>query len=84
LPWEHNLVLLVKLKQPEQRLAYAQRGVMHGWSRAMLEIHIEIRLLEREGQAVTNFAERLPAPGTDLVRQSLKDLKAEKFKPQPA
>lgn len=73
LPWGHNLVLLTKLKRPEQRLAYAGRAVEHGWSRAMLEIHIESRLLEREGRAITNFADRLPAPGTDLARQSLKD-----------
>ncbi len=73
LPWGHNLVLLAKLKQPEQRLAYAQRAVEMGWSRAALTIHIESRLLEREGRAVTNFADRLPGPGTDLARQSLKD-----------
>jgi len=73
LPWGHNLVLLTKLKRPEQRLAYAQRAVEHGWSRAILEIHIESRLLEREGRAITNFADRLPSPGTDLARQSLKD-----------
>lgn len=73
LPWGHNLVLLTKLKEPDQRLAYAERAISHGWSRTLLEIHIESRLLEREGQAVTNFAERLPAPGTDLAQQSLKD-----------
>lgn len=73
LPWGHNLVLLAKLKAPEQRLAYAQRALQHGWSRTMLEVHIETRLLEREGQAVTNFSKRLPAPGTDLARQTLKD-----------
>ena len=73
LPWGHNLVLLSKLKAPEQRLAYARRAIEHGWSRSILEMQIETRLLEREGQAVTNFAERLPAPGTDLARQSLKD-----------
>lgn len=73
LPWGHNLVLLSRLKEPQRRLAYAQRAVEHGWSRATLEIHIESRLLEREGQAITNFADRLPAPGTDLARQSLKD-----------
>jgi len=73
LPWGHNLVLLAKLKQPEKRLAYANRAVEHGWSRTILEIHIESRLLEREGQAITNFAERLPSAGTDLARQSLKD-----------
>ena len=73
LPWGHNLVLLSKLKESGQRIAYAERAVQHGWSRTMLEIHIETRLLEREGQAVTNFAACLPAPGTDLARQTLKD-----------
>lgn len=73
LPWGHNLLLLAKLKDPQQRLAYAQRAVEHGWSRNVLGIHIETRLLEREGQAQTNFAERLPAPGSDLARQTLKD-----------
>lgn len=73
LPWGHNLVLLTKLKVPEQRLAYAERAIAHGWSRTLLESHIETRLLEREGKAVTNFAQRLPAPGTDLAQQALKD-----------
>lgn len=36
-------------------------------------MHIETQHLEREGQAITNFTERLPAPDTDLARQSLKD-----------
>ncbi|MDM0113371.1 PDDEXK nuclease domain-containing protein [Variovorax sp. J22R133] len=73
LPWGHNLVLLSKLKAPAQRLAYAQRAVEHGWSRSVLNIHIETRLLEREGKAVTNFSARLPSPGSDLAQQSLKD-----------
>jgi predicted nuclease of restriction endonuclease-like (RecB) superfamily len=73
LPWGHNLVLLTKLKQPELRLAYAQSAIEHGWSRNVLNIHIETRRLERSGKAVTNFVERLPAAGTDLARQSLKD-----------
>ena len=73
LPWGHNLVLLTKLKTPDQRLAYAQRAIQHGWSRNVLNIHIERRLLEREGKAVTNFELRLPAPGSDLARESLKD-----------
>jgi predicted nuclease of restriction endonuclease-like (RecB) superfamily len=73
LPWGHNLVLLTKLKTPEQRLVYAQRAIEHGWSRNVLNIHIERRLLEREGQAVSNFALRLPAPASDLAQESLKD-----------
>jgi predicted nuclease of restriction endonuclease-like (RecB) superfamily len=73
LPWGHNLVLLTKLKDPAMRLTYAQRAIQHGWSRNVLNIHIETRLLEREGQAVTNFAAQLPAPHSDLACNTLKD-----------
>lgn len=73
LPWGHNLLLLAKLKDPEKRLAYAQSAIQHGWSRNVLEIHIEMQRLEREGRAVSNFDERLPAQESDLARQALKD-----------
>ncbi|MEW5789364.1 MAG: PDDEXK nuclease domain-containing protein [Pseudomonadota bacterium] len=73
LPWGHNLVLLTRLKDPRQRLAYAEAAVTHGWSRNVLNIQIEARLLDRTGQAVTNFEARLPKPQSDLARESLKD-----------
>ena len=73
LPWSHNLVLLTRLKDPALRAAYAQRAVQHGWSRNVLDIHIETQRIEREGKAVTNFAAQLPAPLSDLARESLKD-----------
>jgi predicted nuclease of restriction endonuclease-like (RecB) superfamily len=73
LPWGHNLVLLTRLKDPQQRLAYAENAIQHGWSRNVLNIHIETRLLERTGKAVTNFDTNLPKPLSDLARESLKD-----------
>lgn len=73
LPWGHNLVLLSRLKDPEQRLAYARSAITHGWSRNVLNIHIETRLLERTGAAITNFELSLPKPLSDLARESLKD-----------
>jgi predicted nuclease of restriction endonuclease-like (RecB) superfamily len=73
LPWGHNLVLLTRLKDPQQRLAYAQSTMAHGWSRNVLNIHMETRLLERTGTAVTNFEISLPKPQSDLARESLKD-----------
>jgi predicted nuclease of restriction endonuclease-like (RecB) superfamily len=73
LPWGHNLVLLTKLKTNQQRLSYAQRAAEHGWSRNMLAIHIERKLIEREGKAVTNFEMQLPKPQSDLALESLKD-----------
>lgn len=73
LPWGHNLVLLTRLKDAQQRLAYARSAISHGWSRNMLNIHIENRLLERSGTAVTNFDVSLPKSQSDLARESLKD-----------
>jgi predicted nuclease of restriction endonuclease-like (RecB) superfamily len=73
LPWSTNLVLLTKLKKRNERLAYAASAVEHGWSRAVLTHHIELGTVERTGRAVTNFAERLPKPFSDLARESLKD-----------
>ncbi|HVZ31029.1 MAG TPA: PDDEXK nuclease domain-containing protein, partial [Polyangiaceae bacterium] len=73
LPWGHNVVLLTKLKQDDQRLAYAQAAVSHGWSRNVLVHHIELRTVERQGKALTNFEQQLPKPQSDLARESLKD-----------
>jgi len=66
-------VLLTRLKDPERRLAYARSAIAHGWSRNVLNIHIETRLLERQGAALTNFDLTLPKPQSDLARESLKD-----------
>ena len=73
LPWGHNLVLLTKLKDREERLWYARKAIEHGWSRNAMVMQIETRLLERQGKALTNFEARLPRPQSDLARESLKD-----------
>jgi predicted nuclease of restriction endonuclease-like (RecB) superfamily len=66
-------VLLEKLKDRSKRLWYAHKALQHGWSRAVLVHQIELDLYGREGQAITNFAETLPAPQSDLAQQTLKD-----------
>jgi predicted nuclease of restriction endonuclease-like (RecB) superfamily len=73
LPWYHQLTLLDKLRTAEERRWYAAKAIEHNWSRSVLVMQIETRLLERSGQAITNFADRLPAPLSDLARESLKD-----------
>jgi predicted nuclease of restriction endonuclease-like (RecB) superfamily len=73
IPWFHNVVLIGKLKDPIQRLWYAQKTVQHGWSRAILVHQIELDLYGREGKAVTNFSETLPPVQSDLAQQILKD-----------
>ena len=73
LPWYHQLALLEKLRAPEERSWYAAKAIEYNWSRNILVMQIETRLLERQGSAATNFAESLPAPHSDLARESLKD-----------
>jgi len=73
LPWFHLCTLMDKLKNREERDWYLACAVEHNWSRNVLNIHIETRLLERTGKAVTNFDARLPKPMSDLARESLKD-----------
>ena len=73
LPWYHQLALLDKLSSVESRRWYAAKAIEHNWSRNVLVIQIETRLLERSGAAITNFATSLPKPQSDLARESLKD-----------
>ncbi len=73
LPWYHQLALLDKLKTEAERRWYAAKALEHNWSRNVLVIQIERQLLERSGQAVSNFHAQLPAPQSDLAHESLKD-----------
>lgn len=73
LPWYHQLALLDKLNGAEQRLWYAKKAIENNWSRNVLVMQIETQLIERQGKAVTNFEQHLPAPQSDLAIESLKD-----------
>lgn len=73
LPWGHNVLLLTRVKDQNTRLFYAQQAIAQSWSRTTLELHIKNRLYERQGQAVTNFATRLPSPVSALAQETLKD-----------
>ncbi len=73
LPWYHQLALLDKLPDSQARRWYAAQAIKHNWSRNVLVLQIETRLLERQGNAVTNFDATLPVSQSDLARESLKD-----------
>ena len=71
IPWGHNVVLLIKLKDNTQRFWYAEKAIEYGWSRSMLETWIQSDLYNREGKAITNFHKTLPSPDSDMAQQSL-------------
>ena len=73
IPWYHNVTLLDKVKAPPEREFYLRQTIAHGWSRAVLVHQIESGLHRRQGQALNNFDRVLPAPQSDLARETLKD-----------
>ncbi len=73
IPWFHNCILLDKVKDPAEREWYIRKTIEHGWSRAVLDHHIDTGLHRRQGKAVTNFERTLPPPQSDLAQQVLKD-----------
>lgn len=73
IPWGHNVVLLQRLKDNDQRFWYAKKAIECGWSRSTLELWINADLYNREGKAITNFKHALPMPDSDMAQQALKD-----------
>lgn len=66
-------MLLDKLNDPAEREWYIRKTIEHGWSRDILVLQIETRLIHRQGQAVTNFTRTLPPSQSELATQLLKD-----------
>ena len=73
LSWYHNIALLEKLPDAEQRLWYAQQALVHGWSRNVLTLQIQVGAMGRQGKAQNNFPATLPPPDSDMAAQVFKD-----------
>jgi len=73
LPWGHNVRLIERVKDPGERLWYAEQTLANGWSRNVLVLQIETGLYRRQGKAITNFDRTLPPAQSDLAQQITKD-----------
>jgi len=73
IPWGHNVLLIEKVKNFEERLWYAEQTIQHGLSRAALQDWIISKAYKRHGKAITNFTQRLPEPQSQLAQEILKD-----------
>ena len=73
IPWRSNISLLDKLADQKSRIWYAQKTIENGWSKAILDMQIESRLMERSGKSVNNFPVALPPTDSDMVNQVFKD-----------
>ena len=75
IPWSHNIAILEKVKDQEQRVWYIKKTAENRWSYNVLVHQIESGLYQRQVLAdkVTNFENRLPSPQSELAVQTMKD-----------
>ena len=72
-PWGHHREIISKCKSVEEALFYVKKTVSQNWSRDTLTNCIKADLYHTSGGAITNFAERLPAPQSELAQAITKD-----------
>lgn len=74
IPWGHNIILMDKVKNIEERKWYIKQSIINGWSRSLLTMQIESKLYERQvvAEKVTNFPATLPDIQSDLAIQTMK------------
>ena len=73
IPWGHHILILKKIKNPQEAIFYINQTIINNWSRVVLEYQIETRLYNRQGKAITNFKSTLPEIESDLANEFLKD-----------
>lgn len=75
IPWGHNIVILDKVNNLEERKCYIKKSAQNGWSRNVLVHQIESNLYQRQvlAEKVSNFENRLPSPQSELAVQTMKD-----------
>lgn len=73
IPWQHHVTILGKCKTVKEATFYIKQTIQNNWSRSVLEIQLETKLIERLGKAQNNFELTLPKPFSDLAKETLKD-----------
>lgn len=73
IPWGHHTFIIGRIKSPQEALFYIHKTIENGWSRAILEYHIEKDLYHTQGKAINNFSTTLPEPQSELANELIKD-----------
>ena len=73
LSWGHHILLIQKIKDLPTRMWYARQTIEQGWSREVVTAQIKFEAHQREGAAITNFGDKLPAMHAQLATGMLKD-----------
>lgn len=75
LSWNHNQILLDRVRDKIKRNWYANESLNNGWSTTILTHQIASKLYERQAlleNKTTNFDETLPSPNNEQAKELLK------------
>lgn len=72
-PWRHHVEIITKCTSVEEAIFYIGKVIEGNWSRRQLEDNIASSLFSKQGKAITNFHDRLPALQGKLAQEILKD-----------
>lgn len=76
LSWNHNQILLDKIKDKNERNWYATKCIENGWSTTVLSHQISLKLYDRQAlleNKTENYSKTLPSSISDQAREMLKD-----------
>jgi predicted nuclease of restriction endonuclease-like (RecB) superfamily len=73
IPWRHHSVILSKCTTVKEAEFYIKQTIQNNWSRNVLEMQIDSKLIDRQSKALNNFELTLPKPQSDLAKETLKD-----------
>ena len=73
IPWGHHIMIMQRCKTIQEALFYVHKTIENHWSRSVLEHQIALNLYARQGKAITNFQQQLPATASDLAQELTKD-----------
>ncbi len=51
IPWRHHVSIIGKCDKPEQAIFYIEQTIQNNWSRNVLEIQLETKLINRQGKS---------------------------------
>ena len=71
-PWGHHIELISKCNSLQEAFFYINQVINGNWSRGRLEDEIKGDLFARQGGAITNFDNTLPAQQQTLAQEILK------------
>ncbi len=72
-PWGHHIEIIEHCQSLDEALFYIKKTIEGGWSRNTLSNCIKAKLYHNSGKAISNFADKLPSPQSELAQAITKD-----------